>query len=288
MAAEAAEAADEAPRALMMAAPRCCTVGMKAFLVPLAVHQRVRRLAVDHAEIEVGVLGRGMIAPDQHAADTRHVAAGLLGQLRDGAVVIETRHRGEIARVEIFGVGARDHGVGVGRIADHQYADIAIRHFVHGLALRREDLRVGHEQVLALHAGTARPGADQQRGLTVLEGHARIVGGDDPVERGERAVIEFHHHAGELRQGGRDLQQVQVHRGIGTQHLARSDTKGECVTNLASGPRDSDIDCGFHRSGLRWAVHRPEKRGRDSSRAECPRGRRGLPIRPGYRSGDTA
>ena len=29
MAAEAAEAADDAPRALMMAAPRCCTVGMK-------------------------------------------------------------------------------------------------------------------------------------------------------------------------------------------------------------------------------------------------------------------
>src|SRR6188474_1770083 len=30
MAAEAADAADDAPRALMMAAPRCCTVGMKA------------------------------------------------------------------------------------------------------------------------------------------------------------------------------------------------------------------------------------------------------------------
>src|SRR5678815_3187527 len=29
IAAEAAEAADDAPRALMMAAPRCCTVGMK-------------------------------------------------------------------------------------------------------------------------------------------------------------------------------------------------------------------------------------------------------------------
>src|SRR5688572_22852140 len=29
MAADAAEAADDAPRALMIAAPRCCTVGMK-------------------------------------------------------------------------------------------------------------------------------------------------------------------------------------------------------------------------------------------------------------------
>ena len=32
MAALAAEAAEEAPRALMMAAPRCCTVGMKVAL----------------------------------------------------------------------------------------------------------------------------------------------------------------------------------------------------------------------------------------------------------------
>jgi hypothetical protein len=29
IAADAAEAADEAPRALIIAAPRCCTVGMK-------------------------------------------------------------------------------------------------------------------------------------------------------------------------------------------------------------------------------------------------------------------
>src|SRR5690242_11785614 len=33
MAAEAAEAAEEAPRALMMAAPRCCTVGMNSPLI---------------------------------------------------------------------------------------------------------------------------------------------------------------------------------------------------------------------------------------------------------------
>ena len=32
IAAEAAEAAEDAPRALMMAAPRCCTTGMKVSL----------------------------------------------------------------------------------------------------------------------------------------------------------------------------------------------------------------------------------------------------------------
>src|SRR5579859_4939017 len=41
MAAEAAEAAEEAPRALMMAAPRCCTVGMNS----PAIHSWLTSLA---------------------------------------------------------------------------------------------------------------------------------------------------------------------------------------------------------------------------------------------------
>ena len=36
LAAAAAEAADEAPRALMTAAPRCCTTGMKLSVIHLA------------------------------------------------------------------------------------------------------------------------------------------------------------------------------------------------------------------------------------------------------------
>ena len=45
IAADAAEAADDAPRALMIAAPRCCTVGMNVLRVPGLVDQRQRRLA---------------------------------------------------------------------------------------------------------------------------------------------------------------------------------------------------------------------------------------------------
>ena len=206
----------------------------------------MRGLAVDGAEIEVRILRRGVIAPDQHLADLGHVAAGLFGELRHRAVVIQPRHRGEIARIQVLRIGARDHRVGVGRIADHQYADVAVRHLVHRLALRGEDLRIGHEQVLALHAGTARPRADQQRGVAILERHARIVGGDDLVERGECAVVELHHHARELRQRRRDLEQVQVHGSIGAQHLAGGDAEGQGITDLAGGTGDGDIDCGFH------------------------------------------
>ena len=49
---------------------------------------------------------------------------------------------------------------------------VAIRRLVERLALRGEDLRIGGQQVLALHARAARPGADQQRDVGVLESAA--------------------------------------------------------------------------------------------------------------------
>jgi hypothetical protein len=229
-------------------------------LVPLAVHEAVRRLAVDQAEVEIGVLRRGVIAPDKHLADAGDVATALLRELRHRAIVIQPRHRGEIARVQFLGIGARDHGIGVGRVADHQHADIAVRHLVHRLALCRKDLGVGHQEVLALHAGAARARADQQRCLAILEGYFGVVGGDDLVERGEGAVIEFHHHTRELRQRRRDLEQVQVDRSIAAQHLSRGDAEGEGVADLAGRAGDGDIDCGFHRK-LQYLVTWSRKNG---------------------------
>ena len=52
------------------------------------------------------------------------------------------------------------------------------RDCVERLALRGEDLRVGEQQVLALHARAARARADQQRDLAVAEGDLRIIARD--------------------------------------------------------------------------------------------------------------
>jgi hypothetical protein len=76
---------------------------------------------------------------------------------------------------------------------------------------------------------------------------ARVVGGHDPVERGECAVVELHDDAGELRQRRSDFEQVQVDRSIHSQHLARRDAESECITDLTGGTGDRDIDGGFHR-----------------------------------------
>ncbi len=169
------------------------------------------------------------------------MTARLLGELRERAVVIEPRHGSEVARIEVFGVGARDQCVRVRRIAHDKDLHMAIRDFVECLALCGENLRIGEQQILALHARTARTCTDQQADVEVAERHLRIIRRDDLVERRECAVVQLHHHPVERAQRRSDLQQVQVHRLVGAQHLARRHAKGEGITNLTGGTGDRDV-----------------------------------------------
>ena len=67
MAALAADAALDAPRASMMAAPRCWTVGMNSFSTQTVVVDDLgRRLPADLGVEDVGVLRRRVVAPDRH------------------------------------------------------------------------------------------------------------------------------------------------------------------------------------------------------------------------------
>ena len=69
-AAEAAEAAEEEPRALMTAAPRCCTVGMNVSSNHFWSTRLRAALAADRRVADVGVLRGRVIAPDGHACVT--------------------------------------------------------------------------------------------------------------------------------------------------------------------------------------------------------------------------
>ena len=101
------------------------------------------------------------------SADRVTWRAGLLGKLTKRTVVIEPRHRREVAGLEARRVALRDQRIRVRRIADHQHAYVAVRDGVERLALGGEDLRVREQQVLALHARAARPRAHQQRYVAV-------------------------------------------------------------------------------------------------------------------------
>ena len=192
--------------------------------------------------------------------------AGLGGDLRQRAVVVQAQHGGEVLARQVRRALHRDVGVGVGRVADHQHLDVAGSDGVQRLALRGEDLRVGRQQVLALHAGAARTGADQQRVVGILEGGHRVAVRFHAGQQREGAVLEFHHHALErlLCLLVRDLQQLQDDGLVLAQHLAGGDAEQQGVADLAGGAGNGNAH-GFLLMGI--------SEGRLRKRATAGRGR---------------
>src|SRR5690606_35586531 len=111
---------------------------------------------------DVRVLGGGVVAPDGHLLDVRDGDLELLGELGDGAVVVEAGHRGEALGGDVGRVGLGDEGVGVGGVADHEHLDVVCGARVEGFALGFEDAAVGFEQVAAFHALGAWAGAHEE------------------------------------------------------------------------------------------------------------------------------
>ena len=66
------------------------------------------------------------------------------------------------------------------------------------------------------------------------------------VQRREGAVVQLHHHALYRRARRRDLQQIQVDRLIGAEHLTGCDAKRERIADISGRARDGDSDWLFH------------------------------------------
>ena len=203
-------------------------------------------LTVHFGVDQVGVLRRRVVAPAGHVGDRRDGLAELVGELRLGTVVVEPHHRGEALARHVRRVRHRDQAVGVGRVANHQDLDVFGGAGVDRFALGLEDSAVGLEQVGSFHARPARPGADQQPDVGAGEGLLRVVGDVDPLQQREGAVVELHRRA----LGGfdrlRDLQQAQLDRRVGTEHLAAGDAEQERIADLAGGAGNGDLDGSAH------------------------------------------
>src|ERR1700733_1084307 len=75
---------------------------------PRPIDQFDRRLACDPRMAEVRILRRGMITPDRQTLNVIDVHAGLLRELRERAVVIQARHRGEVTPIQTRCIAAGD------------------------------------------------------------------------------------------------------------------------------------------------------------------------------------
>ena len=99
MAALAAEAADDSPRASMIAAPRFCTVGMKVSSIHAwSLISFAAFWPSTSAWKTSGYCVAEWLPQIDHLLHGGHGLAGLLRDLRERAVVVQAHHRGEAAR----------------------------------------------------------------------------------------------------------------------------------------------------------------------------------------------
>ena len=189
-----------------------------------------------------------MVAPDAELLDRPDRLAALRGELRQSAVVVEAQHRREVLLRQRRRRLHRDVGVRVRRVADDQHLDVAGGDPVERLALFDEDLRVLHQQILALHPGPAGLGADEQRDVGVLERDGRVRRAFHAGEERKRAVLDLHHHALErrLRLFDRQLEELQDDRLVLAEHLAGGDPEQQAVADLAGGAGDGDANGLLH------------------------------------------
>ena len=96
-----------------------------------------------------------VVAVDDDVFDIGHWHAGFLRQLRGGAVLIETGHRGPAISGDTFALVGADHAVGVAWVADHGNPGVIGGDSIDGLALTDEDFAVVFQEIGSFHAWAA-------------------------------------------------------------------------------------------------------------------------------------
>ena len=243
--ADAAEAAEDEPRASMIAAPRLATVGMKVFSIQswspttsaalgLPSTNAWKRSGYCVAEwlpqivmFVIAVTGAPVLA-----------ASWEIARLWSRRVSAENRSSG-MSGALLLG----DERVGVGGVAGDTDPHVVGGDRVEGLALRGEDRAVGGEQVAALHARAARPGADQQREVDPVEHLLGVRADLDLGELRERAVVELHDDALErLFQAARSPAAAGGWAVRG--ESAAREAEQQAVADLTGGAGDGDLQGG--------------------------------------------
>ena len=225
----------------MISAPRLPTRGMYSFSYQSMSTWSTARSPLTFALNRSGNIVGEWLPHTTRSCDVLDPDAELLGELRDRAVLVQPRHRGEA-----LGAGCRARCCSA--ISAFVLAGLpttSTAHVVGGagverLALRLEDLPVGLEQVGALHALRARPRAHQQRDVHAVEGLARVVEDLGRGEQREGAVLQLQRGALGGLDGVGDLEQAQVDLLVGAEHLAAGDAEQQRVADLAGGAGDGD------------------------------------------------
>ena len=195
---------------------------------------------------EIGELRVRVVAPDRGVRDLAPRHAGLLGELRLGAVLVEPHHGEPAVGGHRGGVPHGDEAVRVAGVADDEDAHVGGGVLLDGAALADEDLAVDAEEFLAFHPGLAGHAADEQGPVHAGEAAVQITGDLDALEQRERAVLKFHRHTLQGGQRRLDLDQLENDRLVLAEHLAAGETGENGVTDLAGCAGHRDTNGFFH------------------------------------------
>ena len=227
-------------------------IGDELAAQPLLVADHLRRGPPADARVPcVGELRRRVVAPDGEIGDIADVDARLCRQLGPAAALVQHRHREPSVLRHSVARGRRraDQRVRVARVADDEHAAV-----VGGVAgdrgsLSREDAAVDAQEVLALHALPAGHRPDQQGPVRARERRVGVGGRDHLVEQRECAILELHPHALQCGHRRLQLEQLERHRCLGSEGIARRDPEEERVSDLSCGAGHGDANGGVgHRS----------------------------------------
>ena len=189
--ADAAEAAEDEPRASMIAAPRLATVGMKSFSI--------------HAWSPT--TSAAFWPPTSAWNRSGYCVAEWLPQIVIFLISVTAapvlRATWEMARLWSRRVRAENRSAGMSGALVLAISALVLAGFpvtpmrtssaatlLSALPLRGEDRAVRLEQVAALHPGAARTRADEQREVDAVEDRLRVAADLDPGEVRERAVVD--------------------------------------------------------------------------------------------------
>ena len=221
--------------------------GNEVRLEPRVVTDGRSRGSAGHSGVvEVGVLRRRVVTPDGEVLHSFDGCAGLLGDLRLGAVLVEAGHREPAVGGNFRRVGTSDQAVGVARVSDNQHPNVASGVGGNGASLGLEDATVDVQQVAALHTGLAGNRTNEQSPVGAVEGVVEVTGGLDAGEQWEGAVVEFHDDAFERLHSGLDFEQTQDDRLVGSKEGAGGNAEQELVADLARSAGNGDVLGGGH------------------------------------------
>src|SRR5438046_9562474 len=139
-----------------------------------------------------------------------------------------------------------DQTIGSALISNHEHAHIGCIIFLDRLTLSDKNFAVDPQQVLAFHAGLARNTPDQQRPVHIAKTFIEISRWYHRFQKRERAIMQFHAHAFERAEHGRNFDQMKSERLIGPEHLPGGDAKQKRVTDLPGGAGHCDFNRSFH------------------------------------------